>query len=100
MIKDRAKPIPASVPCDRVVENGGVEYLCGADEEDVVEFCVGDVRKRLSQHSTIPKKTFQRDPEDPSGVILIPSLRFPAVTSTPALGLSLDWVEWIYIVNG
>ncbi len=37
------------------------------DDDEVVQFCVGDVRKRLSQHSTAPKRTYQRDPEDPSG---------------------------------
>ena len=35
--------------------------------EDIVQFCVADVRKRLNEHSHIPKKMFQRDPEDPSG---------------------------------
>ena len=36
-------------------------------EDGPVFFSVGDVRKRLSQHHTAPKKTFERDPEDPSG---------------------------------
>ena len=53
----------------RGVEAGGCE-----GEEEVVEFCVGDVRKRLSQHSMAPKKTYQRDPEDPSGWLLCPVL--------------------------
>jgi len=38
------------------------------DEEEEVQFCVGDVRKRLSQHSIAPRKTYQRDPQDPSGL--------------------------------
>ena len=38
-----------------------------ANEEGPTNFCVGDVRKRLTQHSSAPKKMFQRDPNDPSG---------------------------------
>ena len=37
------------------------------NEEGPTDFCVGDVRKRLTQHSTAPRKMFQRDPNDPSG---------------------------------
>ena len=37
-------------------------------EEEQMAFCVGDVRKRLTQHSSAPKKMFQRDPNDPSGM--------------------------------
>ena len=47
------------------VESEGVG---GEDGEEQIQFCVGDVRKRLSQHSVVPKKIFQRDPQDPSGV--------------------------------
>ena len=36
--------------------------------EEPVFFSVGEVRRRLSQHITAPKKTFDRDPEDPSGI--------------------------------
>ena len=39
-------------------------------EEEQTDFCVGDVRKRLTQHSSAPKKMFQRDPNDPSGVFV------------------------------
>lgn len=38
-----------------------------ANEEGPTNFCVGDVRKRLTQHSSAPRKMFQRDPNDPSG---------------------------------
>ena len=38
-----------------------------ANEEGTTNFCVGDVRKRLTQHSSAPRKMFQRDPNDPSG---------------------------------
>lgn len=37
------------------------------EEEERVQFCVADVRKRLKDHSHTPKKLFRRDPEDPSG---------------------------------
>lgn len=30
-------------------------------------FSVGEVRRRLSHHVSVPRKTFHRDPEDPSG---------------------------------
>ena len=46
---------------DMEVEEGGEE------EEEEVTFSVSDVRQRLTQHHCAPKKTFQRDPEDPSG---------------------------------
>ena len=82
LIKDRtsSKSISASKSVHYHEETTNVdrEYLCSTDtldcegdepgEEELVEFCVGDVRKRLSQHSSAPKKTFQRDPEDPSGL--------------------------------
>ena len=42
----------------------GVEPVNG---EGPTNFCVGDVRKRLTQHSSAPRKMFQRDPNDPSG---------------------------------
>ena len=42
----------------------GVESI---NEEGPTNFCVGDVRKRLTQHSSAPRKMFQRDPNDPSG---------------------------------
>jgi hypothetical protein len=42
----------------------GVEPV---NEEGPTNFCVGDVRKRLTQHSSAPRKMFQRDPNDPSG---------------------------------
>ena len=38
-----------------------------AQSEEIVQFCVADVRKRLNDHLYIPKKMFKRDPEDPSG---------------------------------
>ena len=71
LLKDRTSAKFVSLPREgggtgvssqRGVEGGGCD-----EEEEVVEFCVGDVRKRLSQHSMAPKKTYQRDPEDPSG---------------------------------
>ncbi len=67
LVKDR----PGCVISEDV-EVGGAECVTsegmgGADEDEVVQFCVGDVRKRLSQHSMAPKRTYQRDPEDPSG---------------------------------
>lgn len=84
LIKDRtsSKSTPASKSVRYNEEAANVvdrEYLSSTDtlgcesnetaeEEEMVEFCVGDVRKRLSQNSTAPKKTFQRDPEDPSGL--------------------------------
>ncbi len=69
LIKDRTGVGYVSVGgCEdaHASSDGGVE-VGGCEDEEVVEFCVGDVRKRLSQHSTAPKKTYQRDPEDPSG---------------------------------
>lgn len=85
LIKDRTSSSRLTMSGDKNVgslcaEVGGCEdthtlgsedvEVGGCEDEDVVEFCVGDVRKRLSQHSTAPKKTYQRDPEDPSGETL------------------------------
>lgn len=36
-----------------------------------IKFCVADVRKRLNDHMQTPKKMFNRDPEDPSGMYVI-----------------------------
>lgn len=36
-------------------------------DEEVEQFCVADVRRRLSDQLNTPKKMFRRDPEDPSG---------------------------------
>ena len=50
---------------------GGEEEVesdgCVGGCEGVVFFSVGEVRRRLSQHVTAPRKNFKRDPEDPSG---------------------------------
>ena len=49
-------------------EDSGVnEGAESTNEEEQTAFCVGDVRKRLTQHSSAPRKMFQRDPNDPSG---------------------------------
>ena len=45
------------------VESDGCVGGC----EGVMFFSVGEVRRRLSQHVTAPKRNFKRDPEDPSG---------------------------------
>ena len=42
-------------------------------------FSVGEVRRRLSNHVAAPKKTFKRDPEDPSGTCTCTS---PALFAT------------------
>ena len=49
---------------DEDVESDGCVGGC----EGVVFFSVGEVRRRLSHHVTAPKKTFRRDPDDPSGI--------------------------------
>lgn len=36
-------------------------------EQGAEQFCVADVRKRLTDHLNTPKGMFNRDPEDPSG---------------------------------
>ena len=54
-----------------VVEGGegdeGEGESVGCVRSCEVFFSVGEVRRRLSKHVTAPKKTFKRDPEDPSG---------------------------------
>ena len=40
---------------------------CAGGCEGVVFFSVGEVRRRLSHHVSAPRKTFKRDPDDPSG---------------------------------
>lgn len=45
------------------------------DEHDE-QFCVADVRKRLTAHLNTPKKMFKRDPEDPSGSSLNNNVHF------------------------
>ena len=47
--------------------SGRGESVVPINEEGPTDFCVGDVRKRLTQHSSAPRKMFQRDPNDPSG---------------------------------
>lgn len=46
-------------------------------DDDTVQFCVADVRKRLKDHLHVPKKMFQRDPEDPSGMCNYSCIRGP-----------------------
>ena len=49
-------------------EEGEVESDgCGGGCERVMFFSVGEVRRRLSHHVMAPRKTFKRDPDDPSG---------------------------------
>ena len=53
-------------------EEGEVESDgCVGGCEGVVFFSVGEVRRRLSRHVTAPRKTFRRDPEDPSGTVCV-----------------------------
>ncbi len=40
------------------------------EEQQKEQFCVADVRKRLTDHLKTPRKMFKRDPEDPSGVCI------------------------------
>ena len=42
---------------------------CGEGEEQLF-FSVGDVRRRLSHHHAAPKKSFHRDPTDPSAAAM------------------------------
>ena len=55
------------------VSGAGVSGAGGEDGdsvngcEEAMSFCVGEVRKRLSIHSSARKRTFTRDPQDPSG---------------------------------
>ena len=49
------------------VESDGCTGGCGGG----MFFSVGEVRRRLSHHVTAPRKTFRRDPEDPSGTVQI-----------------------------
>ena len=44
---------------------------CVSGCERAVFFSVGEVRRRLSHHVTAPRKTFNRDPEDPSGICTV-----------------------------
>ena len=50
---------------------GGEEEVesdgCVGGCEGVMFFSVGEVRRRLYQHVTAPRRNFKRDPEDPSG---------------------------------
>ena len=48
------------------VESDGCVGGC----EGVMFFSVGEVRRRLSRHVSAPRRTFKRDPEDPSGLWL------------------------------
>lgn len=48
-------------------DGGRGERAEPVNEDGPTNFCVGDVRKRLTQHSSAPRKMFQRDPNDPSG---------------------------------
>jgi hypothetical protein len=42
-----------------------------------VYIAAGDVRKRLSQQLTAPRKTrFNKDPDDPSGIIQVKNLPY------------------------
>ena len=52
---------------------------CAGGCEGVVFFSVGEVRRRLIQHVTAPRKTFRRDPEDPSGVCVFVCCLFVCV---------------------
>lgn len=62
---------------DGSVEGNGLRYAgdttegseCGEEEEQTF-FSVGDVRRRLSHHHAAPKKTFHRDPTDPSAAAM------------------------------
>lgn len=59
------------------VESDGVRCVgatsesseCGEGEEQLF-FSVGDVRRRLSHHHAAPKKSFHRDPADPSAAAM------------------------------
>jgi len=42
---------------------------CGEEEEQMF-FSVGEVRRRLSHHHAAPKRTFHRDPTDPSAAAM------------------------------
>lgn len=46
-------------------------FLTNLNDDEEVNFCVSDVRKRLKDHSHVPRKLFSRDPEDPSGEYLV-----------------------------
>ena len=39
----------------------------GEGDDEPLFFSVSEVRRRLSQHITAPRRTFERDPDDPSG---------------------------------
>ena len=52
--------------------------------QDSVYIAAGDVRKRLSQQLTAPRKTrFNKDPDDPSGTIMY--IRASCCIENPAL---------------
>ncbi|RUS83247.1 hypothetical protein EGW08_009011, partial [Elysia chlorotica] len=46
------------------------ESSTSADSKDPVYIAAGDIRRRLSDNLTAPKKKFERDPEDPSAAAL------------------------------
>lgn len=53
---------------DNEEEMGEVESdSCVRGCQQAMFFSVGEVRRRLSHHVSAPRKTFHRDPEDPSG---------------------------------
>ena len=51
------------------------------DEEEPMFFSVGEVRRRLSQNLAVPRKAFERDPEDPSGKCSLSRMAFLGLTS-------------------
>ncbi|KAK7484350.1 hypothetical protein BaRGS_00024355 [Batillaria attramentaria] len=46
------------------------ESSTSADSKDPVYIAAGDIRRRLSENISAPKKKFERDPEDPSAAAL------------------------------
>lgn len=48
-------------------EGEGESDGCVRGCQQAMFFSVGEVRRRLSHHVSVPRKTFHRDPEDPSG---------------------------------
>lgn len=57
-------------------EGEGESDGCVRGCQQAMFFSVGEVRRRLSHHVSVPRKTFHRDPEDPSGTHSISPLLY------------------------
>lgn len=76
-VQELTNPIEMVVEEEESALEDGRESVSPKAEEgeggESVFFSVGEVRKRLSHHIAAPRRTFERDPQDPSGKLLCSS---------------------------